>query len=122
MNDITAAKSSCRAAEARQQGPLVTAACRPTATTCPINTRRILEVERRRGHPPGHNCSVDICLLRRAEDVRYRLQLPGGHVEYFKYMIDLLRQRGGGHIKVPGGGGVIVPSEIEGPERLRRDP
>ncbi len=36
----------------------------------------------------------------------------GGHVEFFKYMIDLLRQRGGDNIKVFGGGGVIVPEEI----------
>ncbi|MBI2423489.1 MAG: methylmalonyl-CoA mutase family protein [Candidatus Hydrogenedentes bacterium] len=38
----------------------------------------------------------------------------GGHVEYFKYMIDLLRERGAGHIQVfGGGGGVIVPLEIK---------
>ena len=37
----------------------------------------------------------------------------GGHVEYFKYMVDLLRARGGAHIQVfGGGGGVIVPAEI----------
>jgi len=37
----------------------------------------------------------------------------GGHVEYFKYMVDLLRQRGGERIQVfGGGGGVIVPAEI----------
>ena len=37
----------------------------------------------------------------------------GGHVEYFKYMIDLLRERGGAHVRVfGGGGGVIVPDEI----------
>ncbi|NBO02546.1 MAG: methylmalonyl-CoA mutase, partial [Betaproteobacteria bacterium] len=37
----------------------------------------------------------------------------GGHVEYFKYMVDLLRARGGEHIQVfGGGGGVIVPEEI----------
>jgi methylmalonyl-CoA mutase len=37
----------------------------------------------------------------------------GGHVEYFKYMVDLLKQRGGEHIQVfGGGGGVIVPAEI----------
>ncbi|WP_394778982.1 fused isobutyryl-CoA mutase/GTPase IcmF, partial [Undibacterium sp.] len=42
-----------------------------------------------------------------------RIFLQGGHVEYFKYMIDLLKQRGGEHIKVfGGGGGVIVPDEI----------
>jgi methylmalonyl-CoA mutase len=38
----------------------------------------------------------------------------GGHVEFFKYMLDLLRERGGGHVKVfGGGGGVIVPAEIK---------
>jgi len=38
----------------------------------------------------------------------------GGHVEYFSYMIDMLRERGAGHIKVfGGGGGVIIPSEIK---------
>ncbi len=38
----------------------------------------------------------------------------GGHMEGFKYMLDLLKERGAGHIKVfGGGGGVIVPEEIE---------
>ena len=37
----------------------------------------------------------------------------GGHTEYFRYMVDLLRERGAGHIRVyGGGGGVIVPEEI----------
>ncbi|NBY08946.1 MAG: methylmalonyl-CoA mutase, partial [Betaproteobacteria bacterium] len=37
----------------------------------------------------------------------------GGHVEYFKYMVDSLKSRGGAHIQVfGGGGGVIVPDEI----------
>ncbi len=37
----------------------------------------------------------------------------GGHVEYFKYIIDMLKDHGAGHIKVfGGGGGVIVPDEI----------
>ncbi|MFM1920611.1 MAG: hypothetical protein RLZZ303_2245, partial [Candidatus Hydrogenedentota bacterium] len=37
----------------------------------------------------------------------------GGHVEFFKYVVDLLRERGAGHIQVfGGGGGVIVPPEI----------
>ena len=48
----------------------------------------------------------------------------GGHVEYFKYAVDMLRERGAGHIRVfGGGGGVIVPDEIRelqdyGVERL----
>src|SRR5690606_4080013 len=38
----------------------------------------------------------------------------GGHVEYFKYMYDLWKERGCGHIKIfGGGGGVILPEEIE---------
>lgn len=38
----------------------------------------------------------------------------GGHNEYFKYMYDLLKERGAGHIKIfGGGGGVILPSEIK---------
>jgi isobutyryl-CoA mutase len=38
----------------------------------------------------------------------------GGHMEGFKYMLDLLRERGAGHVKVfGGGGGVIVPDEME---------
>ena len=38
----------------------------------------------------------------------------GGHNEYFKYMFDLLRERGAGHIKIfGGGGGVILPEEIK---------
>jgi len=37
----------------------------------------------------------------------------GGHVEFFKFMLDLLRQHGASHVKVfGGGGGVIVPDEI----------
>jgi len=38
----------------------------------------------------------------------------GGHMEYFKYMFDLLKERGCSHIKIfGGGGGVILPEEIE---------
>jgi methylmalonyl-CoA mutase len=38
----------------------------------------------------------------------------GGHMEYFKYMYDLLHEKGCGHIKIfGGGGGVILPHEIE---------
>lgn len=64
----------------------------------------------------GHNRSVDeVVTAALAEDVQGIAisSYQGGHVEYFKYMIDLLKQRGGAHIKVfGGGGGVIVPAEI----------
>src|SRR5665213_3421400 len=65
----------------------------------------------------GHNRSVDeivTCALQ--EDVQGIAvsSYQGGHIEYFKYMITLLRERGGSHIKVfGGGGGVIVASEID---------
>src|SRR6476619_5805244 len=64
----------------------------------------------------GHNRSVDeVVSAAIQEDVQGIAvsSYQGGHIEYFKYMVDLLRERGGGHIKVfGGGGGVIVPAEI----------
>ncbi|MBD3892846.1 fused isobutyryl-CoA mutase/GTPase IcmF [Hydrogenophaga sp.] len=64
----------------------------------------------------GHNRSVDeVVTAALQEDVQGIAisSYQGGHVEYFQYMVDLLRQRGGAHIQVfGGGGGVIVPSEI----------
>jgi isobutyryl-CoA mutase len=65
----------------------------------------------------GHNRSVQevvACALQ--EDVQGIAvsSYQGGHVEYFKYMIDLLRANGGEHIQVfGGGGGVIVAAEIQ---------
>ncbi|ROZ74986.1 fused isobutyryl-CoA mutase/GTPase IcmF [Ramlibacter sp. WS9] len=65
----------------------------------------------------GHNRSVDdVVTAALQEDVQGIAvsSYQGGHVEYFKYMVDLLRERGGGHIQVfGGGGGVIVPAEIQ---------
>ncbi|HEY3564082.1 MAG TPA: methylmalonyl-CoA mutase family protein, partial [Casimicrobiaceae bacterium] len=65
----------------------------------------------------GHNRSVEeIVQCAIAEDASGIAvsSYQGGHVEYFTYMIDLLRERGAGHIKVfGGGGGVIVPDEID---------
>ncbi|MDI6751176.1 MAG: methylmalonyl-CoA mutase family protein [Rhodocyclaceae bacterium] len=64
----------------------------------------------------GHNRSVqEIVNAALQEDVQgiAVTSYQGGHVEFFKYMIDLLQQNGGGEIKVfGGGGGVIVPDEI----------
>ncbi len=65
----------------------------------------------------GHNRSVqEIVNAALQEDVQgiCITSYQGGHVEFFKYMIDLLKANGGEHIKVfGGGGGVIVPSEIK---------
>ena len=64
----------------------------------------------------GHNRSVDeVVTAALQEDVQGIAisSYQGGHVEYFKYMVDLLKQRGGAHVQVfGGGGGVIVPAEI----------
>jgi methylmalonyl-CoA mutase len=64
----------------------------------------------------GHNRSVDEvvnCTIQ--EDVQgiALTSYQGGHVEYFKYMRDLLNERGARHIKIfGGGGGVFLPHEI----------
>ncbi len=64
----------------------------------------------------GHNRSVgEIVKAALQEDVQgiAITSYQGGHVEFFKYMIDLLKANGGENIKVfGGGGGVIVPAEI----------
>jgi len=64
----------------------------------------------------GHNRSVDeVVTAALQEDVQGIAvsSYQGGHNEYFAYMVELLKARGGEHIQVfGGGGGVIVPDEI----------
>lgn len=65
----------------------------------------------------GHNRSVqEIVNTAIQEDVQgiAITSYQGGHNEFFKYMYDLLREKGAAHIKIfGGGGGTILPSEIE---------
>ena len=65
----------------------------------------------------GHDRSVDeVVNTAIQEDVNAicLTSYQGGHNEYFKYMYDLLKERGAEHIKIfGGGGGVILPSEIK---------
>src|SRR5918999_468345 len=79
--------------------------------------RRILQASGAEVIHVGHNRAVDeVVNAALQEDVQGIAvsSYQGGHLEYFKYMLDLLRARGGGHIRVfGGGGGVIVPAEIE---------
>ncbi|TPG70041.1 methylmalonyl-CoA mutase [Brevibacillus laterosporus] len=78
--------------------------------------RRILQSSGAEVIHLGHNRSViEIIDAAIQEDVQGIAisSYQGGHVEFFKYMIDLLRERGASHIRLyGGGGGVIVPREI----------
>jgi isobutyryl-CoA mutase len=78
--------------------------------------RRILQASGCEVIHLGHNRSVDEIVTAALQEDAQGIAVSsyqGGHVEYFKYMLDLLRQRGGENIKVfGGGGGTIVQAEI----------
>src|ERR1700691_4690753 len=78
--------------------------------------RRVLQASGAEVIHLGHNRSVhEIVTAAVQEDVQgvAITSYQGGHVEFFKYMMDLLREKGGDNIKVfGGGGGVIVHAEI----------
>ena len=79
--------------------------------------RRILQATGAEVIHLGHNRSVNEivrCAIQEDAQGIAISSYQGGHVEYFKYMVDLLKEYGGEHIKIfGGGGGVIVPNEIE---------
>ncbi|MCX7059174.1 MAG: methylmalonyl-CoA mutase family protein [Proteobacteria bacterium] len=64
----------------------------------------------------GHNRSVEDIVraaLQEDADAIALSSYQGGHMEFFRYMVDMLRERGAGHIRVfGGGGGTITPEEI----------
>lgn len=65
----------------------------------------------------GHDRSVQEivnCAIQEDANAIALTSYQGGHMEFFKYMYDLLKQEGCGHIKIfGGGGGTILPTEIE---------
>ena len=65
----------------------------------------------------GHDRSVEEvvdCAIQEDAQAIAMTSYQGGHTEYLKYMYDLLKEKGAGHIKIfAGGGGTILPSEIE---------
>src|SRR5574337_1374289 len=65
----------------------------------------------------GHNRSVEDVVraaLQEDADAIAMSSYQGGHVEYFKYMVDMLKEKGASHIRVfGGGGGTITPEEIK---------
>ncbi|KQL36984.1 fused isobutyryl-CoA mutase/GTPase IcmF [Psychrobacillus sp. FJAT-21963] len=79
--------------------------------------RRILQASGAEVIHLGHNRSVEeVVNAAIQEDVQGIAisSYQGGHVEYFKYMKDLLVERGAPHIRIfGGGGGVIIPKEIK---------
>ena len=96
---------------------LVTAASLFDGHDASINImRRILQSSGAEVIHLAHNRSVgEVVNAALQEDVQgiAITSYQGGHLEYFKYMVDLLRSQGGENIKIfGGGGGVIVPAEI----------
>src|SRR3982750_4120594 len=79
--------------------------------------RRIIQASGAEVIHLGHDRSVEEvvnCAIQEDVQAIAITSYQGGHVEYFKYMLDLLRERGGSDIKVfGGGGGVIIPAEIQ---------
>ena len=121
MTDLSESKSLRY--KAKHKIRLVTAASLFDGHDASINImRRILQASGAEVIHLGHNRSVDeVVNAALQEDVQGIAisSYQGGHVEYFKYMVDLLRQRdtnpgGGTRIQVfGGGGGVIAPGEIK---------
>jgi methylmalonyl-CoA mutase len=78
--------------------------------------RRLIQAEGAEVIHLGHNRSVDDIVRAAIQEDADGIAVSsyqGGHVEFFKYMIDLLRARGAERIRVfGGGGGVIVPEEV----------
>ena len=78
--------------------------------------RRIIQSQGAEVIHLGHNRSVEDVVraaLQEDADAIALSSYQGGHVEYFKYMVDMLKERGAAHIRVfGGGGGTITPEEI----------
>lgn len=79
--------------------------------------RRIIQASGAEVIHLGHNRSVKEvvdCAVQEDAQAIAMTSYQGGHVEYLKYMYDLLHQAGAGHIRIfAGGGGTILPTEIE---------
>ncbi|HEY6984591.1 MAG TPA: cobalamin-dependent protein, partial [Rhodanobacteraceae bacterium] len=78
--------------------------------------RRLIQAQGAEVIHLGHNRAVEDVVraaLQEDADAIAVSSYQGGHVEYFKYMVDMLKQRGAHHVRVfGGGGGTITPEEI----------
>ena len=124
---VSAEKKDKQAQLAGHQGPapykpknkvrIVTAASLFDGHDAAINImRRIIQATGCEVIHLGHDRSVEEVVNTAIQEDAQAIAMTsyqGGHNEYFKYMYDLLRERGAGHIKIfAGGGGVILPEEI----------
>src|SRR2546423_387074 len=115
MTDLSDSKKL--AYKAKHKIRFVTAASLFDGHDASINImRRILQASGAEVIHLGHNRSVEEIVSAALQEDAQGIAVSsyqGGHIEFFKYMMDLLRGRGGAHIKVfGGGGGVIVAEEI----------
>ena len=118
MTDLSAEFKALASYRPQHKVRFVTAASLFDGHDAAINImRRILQGMGAEVIHLGHNRSVDeVVTAALQEDVQGIAvsSYQGGHTEYFSYMVELLRARGGEHIQVfGGGGGVIVPQEIQ---------
>src|SRR4051794_4768181 len=118
MTDLSTAPPSTRTAERHTAVRFVTAASLFDGHDASINIiRRMLQASGVEVIHLGHNRSVDEIVTAAVQEDAHGIAVSsyqGGHIEFFKYMIDLLGERGGSGIKVfGGGGGVIVSTEIK---------
>lgn len=104
--------------KAKNKIRIVTAASLFDGHDAAINImRRIIQASGAEVIHLGHDRSVEEvvnCAIQEDANAIAMTSYQGGHMEYFKYMYDLLKQKGCGHIKIfGGGGGVILPEEIK---------
>ena len=117
MTDLAAETKALATYRPKHKVRFVTAASLFDGHDAAINImRRILQGMGAEVIHLGHNRSVDEVVTAALQEDAQAIAVSsyqGGHVEYFKYMTELLRARGGERIQVfGGGGGVIVAGEI----------
>ena len=119
---VTSIASAAKAVEPalNSQHPLrfITAASLFDGHDAAINImRRILQASGVEVIHLAHNRSVQEIVEAAVQEDADAIAISsyqGGHIEYFKYLVDKLRELGAGHIKIfGGGGGVIIPAEID---------
>ena len=101
--------------ELKNRVRIVTAAALFDGHDAAINImRRLMQREGAEVIHLGHNRSAgeiaDAAIMEDAQAIAIT-SYQGGHIEFFKYVIDLLKERDAGHIRVFGGGGGVIVAE-----------